>query len=189
LNNIEELYNQKLNNFPLGAIKDQYENRILKNFFYSGLNSYFNAGVMLIDLKKWRKVKITKKSLEFIKEHKKDLKLHDQDVLNGLFKNNWQSLNKKFNFSAKNKSIPSNVVILHYLTKEKPWSYLYEYKNKKYYWKYLKLSPWPDFKYLDKNLNNISKKINKKIAKKAKNFLRPLIPLRIIKKIKKLKKK
>jgi lipopolysaccharide biosynthesis glycosyltransferase len=166
-----------LNNLSIAAKRAKNEKKILKNFFYPNLNSYFNSGVMLIDINKWREKKIIKKSLEFTKKYKNNLKLADQDILNCLFKNNWQTLNKKFNFRATTKNpIPTNVVILHYLTHLKPWSYLYPYKNKKYYLKYLKLSPWSDFKYPDKTCKNILvKHINK-----IKYILKPFTPLIIL---------
>ena len=48
-------------------------------------NNYFNAGVMFIDLEKWRKKSIESLSIEIIKEKNKELKFWDQDILNIIF--------------------------------------------------------------------------------------------------------
>jgi lipopolysaccharide biosynthesis glycosyltransferase len=185
LGNLEELYNQNLNNRPLGAIKDIYENRAIKQFFYRGLKSYFNSGIILIDLNKWRKSEVTKKTLNLIFKYKKKLKYADQDILNYLFKNNWQLLDNKFNyqfldkkdFSIKKDKIPKNTIVLHYISNKKPWTYMYLSNTKKYYLKYLKISPWSNYKYPDKNWKNILRKQEKKL----KDILRPLIPLSVLK--------
>ncbi len=185
LGNIAKLYNQNLNNYPLGAVRDIKEKLVIEKYFLANLKSYFNSGIMLINLKIWRKNNITKQALNFIEKNKNNLKYADQDVLNYLFKNNWQALDEKFNyqlhdkkiFSIKKNNIPQNTIIMHYVTSKKPWTYMYLSGTKKYYWQYLKISPWSDFKYPDKNWKNILKKQEKKI----KDILRPLIPLIILK--------
>jgi lipopolysaccharide biosynthesis glycosyltransferase len=184
LRDLKGLYETNLNNKALAVVEDVKSQEIARIFFYPGLNSYFNAGVMLIDLKKWREEKITQKAISFIKEHKAKLKTADQDVLNCLFKNNYTKLDRKYNTDLKHHPINAlpdkDTVILHYSDKIKPWSYLYVGKNKKYYFKYLELSPWNKFKYKDKNLKNFFKKYCLALKKEAKNRLRNFIPSTIL---------
>lgn len=184
LKDIRYLYEIDLKNKPLAAVKDVKSQEIIRIYFYHGLKSYFNSGVMLIDLGVWRKQNVTEKSIEFINKHAKELTTADQDVLNCLFKDDWLELPKIYNTDPKHEaanSLPAkDTAILHYSDKIKPWSYLYFGKNKKYYFKYLALSPWQDFQYKDKSTKNLLKKNKLVIIKEIKNKIRLIVPNKII---------
>jgi lipopolysaccharide biosynthesis glycosyltransferase len=90
--------------------------------FFSN-SDYFNAGVMLINLEKWRRDCVMKKSLEIIEEHG-SFEYADQDVLNIVLKDNWQYLNEKFNYIVpRKKGEPKvvNPVVIHFAGFGKPW--------------------------------------------------------------------
>jgi len=180
LKDLEPLYETDLNRKALGAVKDVKSNEIIRIFFYKNLQSYFNAGVMLLDIKIWRDSNLVQRAAEFINEYKDKLSTADQDVLNCLFENDWLELPSIFNMDMKHKNINSlpspETVILHYSDKIKPWSYLYCGRNKKYYFKYLRKSPWSDFQYKNRTLNNFFKKYILASNKEIKNTLRPLAP-------------
>ncbi len=90
-------------------------------------DKYFNAGVMVIDYKKW--LKISSNNLFIQNMHLLEDKIiwWDQDVLNHTFDGNYFELNyllnykieftKKFNY----KKIHEDVFFLHYQGKTKPW--------------------------------------------------------------------
>lgn len=94
----------------------------------SGL--YFNAGVMLINIKNWKRFDIKKKSKKIIYEKKDKLMLWDQDVLNIIFDGNFSFLDSIYNYSLdmhrlddfKKEKIENQVYILHYFGKVKPWN-------------------------------------------------------------------
>ncbi len=180
LKDLGSLYRTDLKGKALGAVKDVKAAEIIRIFFYPNLQSYFNAGVMLIDVKMWRDFNLVKKADEFINKYKNELTAADQDVLNCLFRNSWLELPSIFNIDMKHEdvnSLPSSkTVVLHYSDKIKPWSYLYCGRNKKYYFKYLAQSPWANFQYNDKTLNNFFKKYVLVTNKKTRNTLRPLMP-------------
>lgn len=184
LNDLQNLYQLELQGKSLAAIKDVKSEDILRIFFYPGIKKYFNSGVILIDVNAWREKNITKKAIDFIKKYQKQITSSDQDVLNCLFINDWLEIDKIYNLDLKHERInklPSkDTVIFHYSDRIKPWSYLYTGKNKKYYFKYLSLTPWNDFKYSDKNLKNFFKKYKLVLLKIIKNLLRPLIPNKLI---------
>jgi lipopolysaccharide biosynthesis glycosyltransferase len=57
---------------------------------------YFNAGVMLINMKKWREMKLLD---EFIQVGSQRIyPFVDQDILNIVFRNNWTRLGREFNY-------------------------------------------------------------------------------------------
>lgn len=59
---------------------------------------YYNAGVMLIDLDKWRRENTKDRLLEFYKANVGKLKFCDQDAINVILKNRISTLNPKYNF-------------------------------------------------------------------------------------------
>lgn len=180
LKDLGALYEMGLKGNALAAVKDVKAAEIIRIFFYPNLQSYFNAGVILIDVKMWRYLNIVKRAESFIGEYRDKLITADQDVLNCLFKNIWLELPSIFNMDMKHKgvnSLPSSdTVVLHYSDRIKPWSYLYCGRNKKYYFQYLAKSPWADFLYRDKTLKNFFRKYILAINHEVRNWLRSFMP-------------
>lgn len=100
---------------------------------------YINAGVLLIDLKKWRETVTVKQILAFIQKNIRILFLADQDVINVLFAGKMlpsderlYNLDEKtlLHFEAKSAGdkridvnwIKKNTVIIHFNGKHKPWN-------------------------------------------------------------------
>lgn len=162
---IRELYTIDLDNKVLGAVKDFgafYKERILptksKNgtpYDFSSHDFYFNSGVLLIDLQKWREENIEAKCLEFLRTYY--TKCPDQDALNAVCKENIKEIDFAYNCM-----IPKNKYLLFQQdTQDKKMSLSYEkYKevvnNPKIIHYYIK--PWvTPYKYglLDANFNPI----------------------------------
>tara|TARA_B100001029_G_C15063999_1_gene461635 strand:- start:19775 stop:20731 length:957 start_codon:yes stop_codon:yes gene_type:complete len=93
---------------------------------------YFNAGVMIIDNKKWVKNKKTEKLIKELDENKRELKYWDQDLLNIHFFGEYLELNKYLNYKlhlstvdfklATPDEVTKSVIFIHYSGKFKPWS-------------------------------------------------------------------
>ncbi len=87
--------------------------------------NYFNAGVMFIDLEKWRKKSIESLSIEIIKEKNKELKFWDQDILNIIFNHDVAEISSSLNYIInieKETSIPKETRFIHYAGSFKPWT-------------------------------------------------------------------
>lgn len=127
------------------------------------LDKYFNAGLFLVDCKKWQEEKISQRAYQFQLENEKMLEFPDQDSLNTVLKDNWQMLPYKWNVIAKLGLVKfglgkldyryaskkelfehyNNPKIIHYANRLfKPWNYLDPTPFKKNYIHYKKLSPW-----------------------------------------------
>ena len=146
---IVELFKQDIENYVIGAVKDILEKEILDYWKKEKINSYFNAGILLINLKEWRLNNITEKCFLFINENKERLRCADQDALNIVCTNKWKSINEKFNLQInKNQKEVKNLepIILHYVGKLKPWDFMYNNFYSKYYWTYLKQTPYKDYR-------------------------------------------
>ena len=100
---------------------------------------YVNAGVLLIDLKKWRESVTVKQILAFIQKNIRILLLADQDVINVLFADKMlytderlynldeKTLKHFSSASARKKRIDTdwvrkNTAIIHFNGKHKPWN-------------------------------------------------------------------
>lgn len=86
----------------VGAVHDdarRRENRHFERNLAIGLpedTNYFNAGILLIDLVRWREEKLTERASQFATEHP-NLPVLDQDALNGALRGNWLELDERWN--------------------------------------------------------------------------------------------
>lgn len=103
-NSIYDLWNVDLEGYCVGAVQDQVNSRIKSAVGLDSKQRYFNSGMLLVDLKKWREMNIGRQSLGFIKAHEGRVTHHDQGVLNGLLQGKWKRLPLKY-----------NVMTIHYL--------------------------------------------------------------------------
>ena len=102
LRDIKLLWETDMENYALAAVADlniptkiyQKERTALQ---LSSQHVYFNAGVLLIDCKKWRENNITNRLFE-IDEQTRNISIYnDQSTLNKCFNNNYKWLDSKFN--------------------------------------------------------------------------------------------
>ncbi len=173
--NIEPLWSSDINTHLLGAVEDVTLDRqkALKN---PANYKYFNAGVLLINLKKWREHNIMEKALVFIENHHELILYHDQDALNAVLYDQWLSLHPKYNMQAplymeefetyygnpkELEEAKKDPVIIHYSAPLKPWHYLSYHPYTSEYYKYLSLTPWKDFKPADKNWVRVVRKLSR----------------------------
>ena len=163
---ITPLWNTDIDNYYVGAVKEIISQEYLQKMGIKPGSPYFNAGILLINLKKWRDEDIMEKSIAFTKEHPEKIIYWDQDVLNNLFQNAWKQLDLRWNVThyyykaecgAAYFGLPEEVYndiklspgILHFAGPHKPWIYNTEHPLKQEYYKYLKGTPWASFKYIE----------------------------------------
>ncbi|MCM3390679.1 glycosyltransferase family 8 protein [Ureibacillus chungkukjangi] len=154
-NDIYHLWKIDLDYFAIGAVEIlEFEGN--SDLGLSKTDKYFNSGVMLFNVKKWKRFDIPLKVLNYIKEFPEKLKTWDQDALNAILFNdckyiklNWNVRSQMFEDSYKNiGQISSTLIneiinkpdIIHFNTPSKPWHYLNTHPYKDEYLKYLKIS-------------------------------------------------
>ena len=147
------LWQTDLEGRVLGAVRDWGE---AKSCGRIGLKNgrYFNSGVLLMDLVKWRQQKLTQKLFQWL-EQLGDTKIlwGDQDALNGVIDGDFVELPKKYNCIIINNTLlkadPEDVIV-HYIDYIKPWHiYCLDSEEKKLYWRYVQKSLWDDLQLLD----------------------------------------
>ena len=133
---------------------DDYNSKRLQKLGFN-VKRYFNGGVMIINLKKWRQEGITRKFMDIADEYVNDLLYWDQDIMNMLFANKWEEINSEYNALHLLWKCKRTPVIIHYAGASKPWHYLDRHPYKYQYFKYLKLTPFREQKYSDFKLRNM----------------------------------
>jgi len=115
---------------------------------------YFNSGVMLVDLQRWRSERISQQVLEFVRNRRERVVFWDQDGLNAVVGDRWLPLDPCWNVQHAMFSEPSlrlryadavsDPCIVHFSGMGlKPWSAGHELPFADEYWKYRKKPPWP----------------------------------------------
>lgn len=115
---------------------DTHEWNLYQSFGFDKNASYFNSGVMLINLKKWRTGNFTQKCLLFAEENNSKLKTADQTVLNYVFYRDFSLLPDKFNIRIDNnisyKKYIEKEGIFHFYGRPKPWDLFAEFVHPQY---------------------------------------------------------
>jgi lipopolysaccharide biosynthesis glycosyltransferase len=131
---------------------------------------YFNAGVLLIDLRRWRELSIGPRAIEFARRYPERIQWHDQCALNLMLCGDWMPLDPKWNFQTMEiavdkdgffrfESMPRRsrevVRIVHFTSWSKPWQYMNCHPLKPDYLAYRQRTPWPLEKFEDRCPRNI----------------------------------
>ena len=156
---IAELYNIDLGGKTMGAIADCYPEKrmehlrnICKSVGIAALPEdvfYFNSGVLLIDLDRWRERGIEKKLFAFIREHWGKFPYHDQDTLDVVLLGDCKELPAKYNFLTEiaDEQTERNPLIVHFVGGGKPWYFFSAVPWRPDYIYYVKKTPWKNQRY------------------------------------------
>lgn len=175
---INSFKNENSEESYLFAVRDKNESNEIERLEKLGINTniYFNAGVMYLNLKKWRQENISPKLISIAQKYKNYLKWHDQDVMNMYFKNKCRELDSSYNKFTEQKQ-QKTPIIIHYSGASKPWHYFNSHPYKFLYWKYLKLTPFKKTVFEKVTVEMIMKKyfwkINDAIKQNALNIFPP----------------
>ncbi|MBW4418228.1 MAG: glycosyltransferase family 8 protein [Myxacorys californica WJT36-NPBG1] len=133
-----------------------------KSLGISSTSKYFNSGVLLIDLEKWRTESIGARTLEYLTKHKEFVRYHDQDGLNVTLAGQWGELDPRWNsqgylhqFSSWEDSPFSETVfnnltnqpyIVHFTAGYKPWNCRH-HSEQDWFYKYLDKTEWAGWRF------------------------------------------
>lgn len=171
---IAALWNVKLQEQPVAAVTNLGHQPVSRLGIVDG--GYFNSGVLVMDLDRWRKEELDARVLDFMHTKRTELLFPDQDGLNVVLNGRWSRLPLRWNqqpatYSMLRKKEEAPLVaraefedaihrpgIVHYLGRNKPWHYMTFHPLKETYWYYLAQTPWRDYCYPDATLGNRIKK-------------------------------
>ncbi|MBV8885384.1 MAG: hypothetical protein JO235_15515, partial [Chroococcidiopsidaceae cyanobacterium CP_BM_RX_35] len=119
---------------------------------------YFNAGVLVINLKKWRAENMSEKVIEYVIKNPKFILWADQDGLNPVLAGKWNMLNPRWNQQSSihdfsfwkdspfSEEMYNDVVhhpyIIHFSAPYKPWNSLKAHPSKHLFFQYLDMTAW-----------------------------------------------
>ncbi len=165
---ISKLWNTSIGDYTIGAIQDvgktvDCEWGGVPNYKELGLaadTKYFNSGVLLINVKKWRAENISSQVISALTEHKKHVRLADQYGMNVIMANKWFQLDPKWNwFAFKEDEKP---YLVHFLDIKPIFkSYNSQEIYKQEFFRYLSMTPWKNFKQISGSYRNFRKIYNK----------------------------
>ncbi|MDU6317949.1 MAG: glycosyltransferase family 8 protein [Streptococcus mitis] len=138
-----------------GDLTDLFELDLGENYLAAARSCFgaglgFNAGVLLINNKKWKSETIRQQLIELTEKEHENVKEGDQSILNMLFRDQYSLLDDKYNFqigfdagaAEKNHAfifeIPLTPLpkILHYISPDKPWKQFSVGRLREEWWKY-----------------------------------------------------
>lgn len=160
VNSMKEFYEQSFGSHLFAASSHQYVTKFLQPLNKLRLNtidlkSYYNSGVVLMDLASIRKESTRTQIVEAIQDANPLMWLPDQDVFNQLYtgkikETDWryynlgpkifESMNFIFPNTYNEQWVEQKVVFIHYYGKKKPWTdrEAYDYKLGRFYFEWEK---------------------------------------------------
>lgn len=162
---LSPLYNMDIRNSVLAAaIEPVVPKHRKKAIGLDGHAPYYNAGVLLMNLKLWKERDTGKRIMDFFAAHDYKLFANDQDAINGCLKNEIFPISFTYNFAntycfypysaimrwlpegnriskLHYKEIVKDPVIVHYLGEERPWRHGSCHRFGADFFKYYKLTP------------------------------------------------
>jgi len=169
---IDELYNTSMGQYPLAAVKDCFRNEYKAVVNLPLEQSYYNSGMLLIDLKNWKNSKCQERIIYHMQNVRAAYPLVDQDIINVVLGKEILPVNNKFNFLSQcimydgknilkiynlNENIFYSIddfnqarqhpVIYHFSgnTFGRPWFRNSKHPIKKDYDYFLSLTPWSNY--------------------------------------------
>ncbi len=125
----------------------------VRNCARLSLETYVNAGMLIMDLEDMRREGIFEKCMDFIRCHPEKIEYHDQDILNCVLEHKILAVEKTWNcMLCKTRScreegfyaLRHNASIIHFVGHRKPWHRRCKTPGRMLYWQYLQASPWAE---------------------------------------------
>jgi lipopolysaccharide biosynthesis glycosyltransferase len=167
---LDDLWNLDMHGKTVAALMDAFSSWYRTNIELDKNDIMFNSGVMLIDLKRWKKNQIEENLMKFISSHNGHIQQGDQGALNAILSNDTYCFNPRFNsitvffdFTYKNmliyrkspkfyseeqvKLAIEQPVIIHFTTSflsKRPWIKGCKHQYRDRWMEYKNMSPWKD---------------------------------------------
>ena len=145
LNDIAKLYDTNVRGKLLAAVYEQNTDRspeftsYVEDIIGIPHNTYFNSGVMVMNLAEFRKNKVQDKFLRMLSEYHFDSLAPDQEYLNVICHGKVKYLPNGWNKHSFPEPPEGELNLCHYALSNKPWHYA-ETINGEYFWEYAKKS-------------------------------------------------
>lgn len=156
---IKDLIEINLEDYYLAAVENPNFSRH-KELGMRSESKYFNSGVMLLNLDKWRQSGMKDAVISLVKAKPEAIHFVDQCGLNGIVDGKWLELGAKFNFQSSmitRCSDEKKAIVIHFTGSSKPWHLSNKHPYKSLYWKYRNSTPYKSYLPDDLNLRGVSR--------------------------------
>jgi len=155
--NLQSFYELPMDSYPMAGVYDVHV-RIQPLLGIESEGEYFNSGVMLIDLPRWRLQNISEKAIDYLLKYPEHILYVDQCALNAVLKDNWKRLDIHYNLmyswvpdalsGRALRTFLKDTFVIHY-TLQRPWTMLCKNRLRYLYFHYLKKAGRNDTGYTD----------------------------------------
>ena len=164
LGDIATLWDADLNGHHALAVQDRVVPTVSSSFGIGpwrelGLAKdapYFNAGVMLIDVDRWRRDGVAERAMAYLRTHHQSVYFWDQEGLNVVLAGRWGRLDEAWNCNLAVPGAFEEVAgrpghgaaggagpwILHFAGSIKPWAFPSRNRHRRLFYSYLDRTPW-----------------------------------------------
>jgi lipopolysaccharide biosynthesis glycosyltransferase len=172
--NILDLLNIDISTYVLAAVTDGVRDKdeiVRSKLFLSEKAHYLNAGVLLLNVERWRSEKIGLRALQYCISNPDSITYHDQCAINHIIQGKFYVLDEKWNsqshsmtrispyrFHPSALKEASSAAIIHFSGPDKPWLFFCVHPMKDLYFKYLKYTVWRDFTEVGRTPRNMVRK-------------------------------
>lgn len=149
LTDIAKLYDIDLGDNLVGAIYEQNTDRdivftnYVENIIGIPHKTYFNSGVMVMNLKEFRKFRVQERFLNMLTTYNFDCLAPDQEYINAICHGRVKYLPNGWNKHSFPEPPEGDLNVCHYALANKPWHYENTI-NGEYFWQYAKKSAFYD---------------------------------------------
>ncbi len=113
-------------------------------------SKYFNAGVLLVDLARWRERQVRRRSIEYLRSYAKRVYFWDQEALNAVLADAWGELDPQWNCNPMLARLPApgdgagpiGQRIVHFSGSLKPWKSAGSGRWREFYLGYMDRTAW-----------------------------------------------
>jgi len=158
-NDICLIFETRLDDYVIGAVvsADGVNERI-HELGIDPESSYFNAGVLYIDVDKWKDLNVGQNAIALLTKRGKKMLWKDQDALNLVLERRWKPLPLEWNCHSHHYRSVLHPLLCHFTGPLKPWHYMCNNSYVDIYKKYKKDTPFAAMLYPDFTIMNIIKK-------------------------------
>ncbi len=170
--NVETLFTIPLEGRLLAAVSIPGSEERIRALEIPPERGYFNSGVLVLDVAKWRAIGARDALLAYAAAHGETLPYGDQDALNACFHADrltldytWNAISPFYRDGADLPVSPAEIQrvrrearIVHFNGQSKPWTFMCRHPAKPRYLEFRSRTPWRDQPFADRSPANVAKK-------------------------------
>jgi lipopolysaccharide biosynthesis glycosyltransferase len=175
LGDLQALYSMDLGDSYLAAVTQptlpEVLPRLQQTLGLPDANSYFNSGVMTLDLNRLRDTGSVEQVLAFIYDGRGPMPWADQDPLNAVLHEHRADLDPRWNLMTPVFELPASMLpwsepdirhaiddpaVIHFIGEHKPWHYRCRHPYRNRYFEFLESTPWKGRPIEGRTLRNMA---------------------------------